>query len=121
MQNTRLQLLLERAPITDEDRHNIARIFAVLSDERQRAIISDWDGYITRFVAIRQKLLEDEARRVLSSLHAIDILLDEAILRETEKQVERDNAKKQIRAELQWALVYDQIQKSSHTTKIHHI
>ena len=82
MQNTRLQLLLERAPITDEDRHNISRIFAVLSAERQVSLISDWDGYITRFVAIRDQLLEAEARRFLSGLHAIDILLDEAIARE---------------------------------------
>ena len=44
MQNTRLQWLLERSPITDEDRQNISRIFAVLSSERQAHIILDWDG-----------------------------------------------------------------------------
>lgn len=66
MQNTRLQLLLERAPITDEDRHNISRIFSILSPERQSQLISDWDGYITRFVAIRNQLQEEEARRFLS-------------------------------------------------------
>ena len=82
MQNTRFQLLLERAPITDEDRHNISRIFAVLSHERQSVLISDWDGYIIRFVALRDQLLEDEARRFLSGLQAIDILLDEAMSRE---------------------------------------
>lgn len=43
MQNTRLQLLLAQAPITDEDRSNIARIFAVLSHERQSALLSDWN------------------------------------------------------------------------------
>jgi hypothetical protein len=45
-------------------------------------LISDWDGYITRFVAIRDQLLEAEARRFLSGLQAIDIILDEAIARE---------------------------------------
>ncbi len=82
MQNTRLQLLLERAPITEEDRHNISRIFAILSPERQSQLISDWDGYIVRFVAIRNQLLEEEARKFLSGLNAIDVLLDEAIIRE---------------------------------------
>ncbi len=111
MQNTRLQLLLERAPITDEDRHNISRIFAVLSTERQMALISDWDGYITRFVAIRDQLLEQEARRFLSGLQAIDILLDEAIAREAEKQAEKDHNKKQVRRELESTVAYDQMQR----------
>ena len=111
MQNTRLQLLLERAPITDEDRHNISRIFAVLSAERQTALISDWDGYITRFVAIRDQLLEAEARRFLSGLQAIDILLDEAIARETEKQADKEKNKKQVRAELESTVAYDQMQR----------
>lgn len=82
MQNTRLQLLLERAPITDEDRHNISRIFSILSSERQAALLGDWDGYITRFVAIRNQIAEEEARKFLSGLQAIDTLLDEAIIRE---------------------------------------
>ena len=101
MQNTRLQLLLERAPITDEDRHNISRIFAILSSERQAALISDWDRYIIRFISIRDQLVETDARRFLSGLQAIDILLDEAIAREAEKQAERDHNKKQVRAELE--------------------
>lgn len=101
MQNTRLQLLLERAPITDEDRHNISRIFAILSSERQAALISDWDRYIIRFISIRDQLVETDARRFLSGLQAIDILLDEVIAREAEKQAERDHNKKQVRAELE--------------------
>ena len=111
MQNTRLQLLLERAPITDEDRHNISRIFAVLSSERQTALISDWDGYIIRFIAIREEILETEARRFLSGLQAIDILLDEAIARETEKQAAKDHNKKQVRKELEATVAYDQMQR----------
>ena len=111
MQNTRLQLLLERAPITDEDRHNISRIFTVLSAERQSSLISDWDGYIIRFVAIRDQLLEAEARRFLSGLQAIDILLDEAIAREAEKQAEKDHNKKQVRRELESTVAYDQMRR----------
>ena len=111
MQNTRLQLLLERAPITDEDRHNISRIFAILSSERQAALISDWDGYIIRFISIRDQLVETDARRFLSGLQAIDILLDETIAREDEKQAERDHNKKQVRAELEWTIAYDQMQR----------
>ncbi len=115
MQNTRLQLLLERAPITDEDRHNISRIFAILSSERQSQIISDWDGYIIRFVSIRNQLIEEEARRFLSGLQAIDVLLDEAILREEEKQHQKNENKKQIRAELESTIAYDQMQRLRHT------
>ncbi len=119
MQNTRLQLLLERAPITDEDRHNISRIFVVLSSERQTALISDWDGYIIRFVAIRNQLLEEEARRFLSGLQAIDILLDEAIAREWEKQREKDQNKKQVRRELEATVAYDQMQRLRRVKEIH--
>jgi hypothetical protein len=115
MQNTRLQLLLERAPITDEDRHNISRIFAILSAERQSQIISDWDGYITRFVTIRDQLIEEEARRFLSGLQAIDILLDDAILRESEKEYQKNENKKQVRAELESTIAYDQMQRLRRT------
>jgi HD-like signal output (HDOD) protein len=115
MQNTRLQLLLERAPITDEDRHNISRIFAILSPERQSQLISDWDGYITRFVAIRNQLQEEEARRFLSGLQAIDVLLDEAMLRESEREYQKNENKKQIRAELESTLAYDQMQRLRRT------
>jgi hypothetical protein len=118
MQNTRLQLLLERAPITDEDRHNISRIFAILSPERQSNLISDWDGYITRFVAIRNQLQEEEARRFLSGLQAIDILLDQAIIRESEKEHQKNEHKKQVRAELESTIAYDQMQRLRHTREL---
>lgn len=111
MQNTRLQLLLERSPITDEDRQNISRIFAVLSSERQTHIISDWDGYITRFIAIRNQLQEEEARRFLSGLQVIDTLLDEAIAREHEQEDKKNVNKQQIRAELESTIAYDQMQR----------
>ena len=111
MQNTRLQLLLERSPITDEDRQNISRIFAVLSSERQAHIISDWDGYITRFIAIRNQLQEEEARRFLSGLQVIDTLLDEAIAREHEQEDKKNANKQQIRAELESTIAYDQMQR----------
>ena len=111
MQNTRLQLLLERSPITEEDRENISRIFAVLSSERQFQILSNWEGYITRFIAIRNQLQEDEARRFLGWLQVIDTLLDEAIARECEQQNQKDANKKQVRAELESTVAYDQIQR----------
>ncbi len=119
MQNTRLQLLLERAPLTDEDRHNISRIFVILSSERQTALISDWDAYIVRFISIREQLAEDEARRFLSWLQAIDILLDEAIAREWEKQREKDQNKKQVRKELEATVAYDQMQRLRRVKEIH--
>ena len=118
MQNTRLQLLLERSPITDEDRQNISRIFAVLSSERQTHIISDWDGYITRFIAIRNQLQEEEARRFLSGLQVIDTLLDEAIAREHEQEDKKNANKQQIRAELESTIAYDQMQRLRKTKEL---
>jgi hypothetical protein len=115
VQNTRLQLLLERAPITDEDRHNIARIFQVLSTSRQSELLADWDGYITRFVAIRNQLQEEEARRFLSGLQAIDILIEEATLRENEKETQKNEQKKQVRAELESTVAYDQMRRLQQT------
>jgi hypothetical protein len=120
MQNTRLQLLLERAPITDEDRHNISRIFVVLSSSRQTELLSNWDDYIIRFVAIRDQLLESEARRFLSGLQAIDVLLDEAIAREAEKESIKVAHRNQVRAELDAAMIYDQVQKSRNPHITHH-
>ncbi len=119
MQNTRLQLLLERSPLSDEDRHNISRIFTILSAERQSVLLSDWDKYIIRFISIRDQLLEDEARRFLSGLQAIDILLDEAILREHDKKIEREQHKKQVRAELESTVAYDQMQRLRRVQHIH--
>jgi hypothetical protein len=115
MQNTRLQLLLERAPITDEDRHNISRIFSILSSERQSALLADWDGYITRFVAIRNQIAEEEARKFLSWLQAIDTLLDEAIIRETETQDIKNQHKEKIRKELESTIAFDQMQRLRRT------
>lgn len=111
MQNTRLQLLLERSPISDEDRHNIFRIFSILSCERQSQILSNWDEYIIRFISIRNQLQEEEARRFLSGIHAIDIILDEALAREAEKQEEKNRHKKQTRANLESTIAYNQMQK----------
>lgn len=118
VQNTRLQLLLERAPITDEDRHNISRIFSILSPSRQSDLLADWDGYIIRFVAIRNQLKEEEARRFLSWLQAIDILVEEATLRENEIQEYKDLQKKQVRADLESTVAYDQMQRLRHTRDI---
>jgi hypothetical protein len=118
VQNTRLQLLLERAPITDEDRHNIARIFQVLSTSRQSELLADWDGYITRFVAIRNQLQEEEARRFLSGLQAIDILIEEATLRENEKETQKNEQKKQVRAELESTVAYDQMRRLQQTRNL---
>jgi hypothetical protein len=115
MQNTRLQLLLAQAPITDEDRSNIARIFAVLSSERQSALLSDWNGYITRFVAIRNQLQEEEARRFLSGLQAIDTLLDESLLRQKEQQDLKKQHTDKVRKELESTVAYDQMQRLRRT------
>lgn len=111
MKNTRLQILLERAPITDEDRHNISRIFSVLSHHRQQELLHNWDEYIVRFVSIKECMEEEECRRFLEGLNALDTLLDEAIIREQEKQQKKEIAKQSIRDELESTVAYEQMKK----------
>jgi hypothetical protein len=71
-------------------------------------------------VSIRDQLVEQEARRFLSGLQAIDILLDEAIARESEKQSLKVEQRQQVRAELDAAMVYDQAQKMRHIQRTQH-
>lgn len=111
MQNTRLQLLLERAPISDEDRSNISRIFAVLSEARKIAFMNEWDEYIVRFVSIKQCLQEEECRRFLEGLRAVDMLLDESILRQEEQNLQKEQKKQAIREQLESTVAYGQMQK----------
>lgn len=79
MRNSKLQNLLENAPINDEDRVNIANLFSSLPDSELLNILEDWDGYIYRFVALRDKMREEEANRFLSMLKVIDTIIEDEI------------------------------------------
>lgn len=111
MKNSRLQLFLDASGLSLEDRENISRIFAVLSYERQAHILSDWENYIFRFSTIRSQIMEEETRRLLAGLSAIEQIIDEAVLRENERIIEKETHKKNTRQELEASITYDQIQQ----------
>jgi Na+/phosphate symporter len=111
MVNFKLQILLERAPLRDEDKHNISVIFSALSLERQSHILDNWELYIAKIVQARAQIEERQAREFLAGLKTINTLLDEAIIREQEKEAYKETKKREIRAELESTVAYGQMQK----------
>ena len=111
MVNFKLQILLERTPLRDEDKHNISVIFSALSLERQWHILDNWEGYIGRIVRVRKEIEDRQAKEFLEWLSTINTLLDEAILREKEKETYKERKKQEVRAELESTVAYWQMQK----------
>ena len=100
MANTRLQLLLERCPLSAEDCHNIAVIFAALTPERQQYILDHWDTYILEMVMVRKEV--DSANRALleEAVEMIDTLRDAQNAHEAEMLLQKFIKQKQTRLEL---------------------
>ncbi len=111
MVNFKLQILLERTPLRDEDKHNISVIFSALSLERQANILDNWEHYIWKIVRVRKEIEERQAKEFLEWLGTINTLLDEAIIREQEKENYKQQKKKETRAELESTVAYGQMQK----------
>jgi hypothetical protein len=113
MTNARLQILLDRCPLSREDCHNIAAIFSALTPERQQHILDNWETYIIEMVMIRKeadtanKLIVDEA------LEMIDTMKDAKNAHEAEMRLEKYKKQKQTRSEL------DGIQKYYQAHKMH--
>lgn len=111
MVNFKLQILLERTPLKEEDKHNISVIFSALSLERQAHILDHWETYIAKIIQARTTIEERQAQEFLSGLNTINTLLDEAIIREREKEAYKAHKKAEIRAELESTVAYGQMQK----------
>ncbi len=111
MVNFKLQILLERTPLRDEDKHNISVIFSALSIERQSAVLDNWEHYIGKIIKARKEIEERQAREFLEWLNTINTLLDEAMIREQEKETYKQHKKEEIRAELASTVAYGQMQK----------
>ena len=111
MVNFKLQILLERTPLRDEDKHNISVIFSALSLERQANILDNWEHYIGKIVRVRKEIEERQAKEFLQWLNTINTLLDEAIIREQEKDTYKEQKKQETRAELESTVAYGQMQK----------
>ena len=99
--NTQLQTLLDRCPLSEEDRHNIAVIFHALSREKQQYILDNWEAYILEMVMVRKEV--DAANRVLldEARELVDTLKDAKNARDAELLLERFRKQKHTRIELE--------------------
>jgi hypothetical protein len=109
--NFKLQILLERTPLRDEDKHNISVIFSALSFERQAHILDHWEDYISQIVVVRKQIEDRQAHEFIEWLGAINTLLDEALIREEEKENYKKMKRKEVRAELESTVAFWQLQK----------
>ncbi len=111
MGNTRLTALLERSPLSPEDRHNIAIIFNALNPEKQYHILDNWDTYIIEMVMVRKEI--DQANRALleEAVNILDTLKDAKNAGEAERKIAEFRRQKQVRAEL------DAVQKYHNANK----
>lgn len=109
--NTRLQTLLDRCPLGEEDCHNIAVIFHALSNEKQQYILDNWDTYIVEMVMVRKEV--DAANRSLleEAVDMMDTLKDAKNARDAEHIIERFKKQKATRIELDGVQNYQQAQK----------
>jgi hypothetical protein len=111
MGNVRLRTLLERSPLSEEDRHNIAVIFEALTWEKQHQILENWDVYIVEMVMVRKEV--DSANRALleEAVEMIDTLKDAKNAHEAEMLLDKFKKQKQTRLELESVNKYHQANK----------
>ena len=109
--NFRLRILLERTPLSEPDKHNISTIFSALSIERQISILDNWDHYIVKMIAVRAEIDVENEEELVRTLGRIDTLLDEALIRQKEKDAYKEQRKQETRAELESTVAYGQMQK----------
>jgi hypothetical protein len=111
MGNVRLRTLLERSPLSAEDRHNIGVIFEALTSDRQHHILENWDVYIVEMVMVRKEV--DSANRALleEAVEMIDTLKDAKNAHEAEMLLDKFRKQKQTRLELDSVNKYHQANK----------
>lgn len=101
MTNARLQTLLDRCPLSEEDCHNIAVIFSSLTPGRQQHILDNWDTYIVEMVMVRKEV--DAANKALldEALEMIDTIKDAENAHEADMRLQKFIKQKQTRLELE--------------------
>lgn len=109
--NTRLQTLLDRCPLGEEDCHNIAVIFHALAHDKQQFILDNWDTYIIEMVMVRKEV--DAANRALleEAIEMIDTLKDAKNARDAQHLIEKFKKQKLSQSELEWVEQYQKTQK----------
>lgn len=111
MGNSRLLTLLERSPLSDEDRHNIMVIFDALTESRKYHILENWDTYIIEMIMVRKEI--DSANKSLldEAIEMIDTLKDAKNAHEAQMRLEKFRKQKQIRLDLESVHSYHQSTK----------
>jgi len=111
MVNTRLQTLLDRCPLSQEDCHNIGVIFSALTPERQQYILDHWDTYIAEMIMVRKEI--DAANKALldEALEMIDTLADAKNAQEADMRLQKFIKQKQTRLELESVQKYEESRK----------
>ncbi|MBP9812358.1 hypothetical protein KBC86_03175 [Candidatus Gracilibacteria bacterium] len=109
--NTRLQTLLDRCPLGEEDCHNIAVIFHALAHDKQQFILDNWDTYIIEMVMVRKEV--DAANRALleEAIEMIDTLKDAKNARDAQHLIEKFKKQKLNQSELEGVEQYQKTQK----------
>ena len=118
MKNFRLQILLENTPLSEEDKYNICIIFDALSFSRQQQILDHWDNHMNKLLRMRKELDDVYLMEAIDTLKQANSLLDEAILREQEKETYKASKKQQVRDELESSVAYGQMQRLKHIKEI---
>ncbi len=111
MTNTQLQTLLARTPLSHEDIYNVSVIFEALPVSRQTEILNNWEKYVLKLVAERQRLDSVQQKEMLKTLKQANTLLDMSIARMQEKNLQKEKMKKQTQEELDSALTYEMRKK----------
>lgn len=111
MGNVRLQTLLARSPLSAEDRHNIAVIFAALTSDKQHHILENWDIYIVEMVMVRKEINGANRALLEEAIEMIDTLKDAKNAQEAEMLLEKFKKQKQTRLELDSVHKYHQVGK----------
>ncbi len=111
MVNTRLQTLLDRCPLSQEDCHNIAVIFNALTPERQQYVLDNWDKYLIEMVMTRKEV--DAANKALidETFELMDTLADAKNAHEADMRLQKFIKQKQTRLELESVQKYEESRK----------
>lgn len=97
---SRLKTLLDKSPLTAEDKHNIAVIFGILSTDRQWEILNNWQPYLAQFILERERLNKQHEDDILAKLWQANDILDDAISKKEEQNQHKEQTKYRIRKNL---------------------
>ncbi len=86
-------------------------IFNALSLRRQQEILDNWDEYSLKIIEARKRLDEEQRIELIETLKQANTLLDEAIIRQQEREEYKQNKQREIRKELESTVAYEQLQK----------